>query len=278
MKRFLPTLALSLLGLAISAGSAHAQGVTSDTFADWSQVGNAKPFQFTNNGLTSAATKAVVGSATDAPVNFTFKSSPFLVAAGLVNTTVGNVSLTWNTRSNINATATPIPGFAQPLLTQGFNNTGGSQYGVMTLVYNGPNTTIGGVNFVTGDELLRVSFSSGALSGFRAGASPGFTSSLPGDTVTFSANMKYFNFAGAVSQNYGISFTGLDTTDLSEPPVGVSGFQINSSNSLIRSFRADGTGSFAAGIIPEPASLAMVGLGLIGLPTAIAIRRRRAAR
>lgn len=270
MKRFFPTLALSLLGLAISAGSAHAQGVTSTTFARWTADNNDKPFSFVNNGSTSVGTKAVVGSATAVPVDFKFFSSVFANPL-LVNKTVDDVVLTWNARSTVDATGSSF-------INETFNNTGGSQYGVMTLVYNGPGTTINGVNFVTGDELLKVTFSSGTLSGSLAGQSPTFTSSVPADTVTFSANSKYFNFNGAASQNYSINFTGLETTSATEPPVGANGFQINTNNNLIRSFKADGFGSFAAGFVPEPASLAMVGLGLLGLPAAIAIRRRRAAR
>jgi hypothetical protein len=271
MKRLLTFLTLGLLGMAaLPADSAKAQNVTSTTFAQFTQIGGNKPFSFVNNNIDGAG-QSLTGSATNVSVNFHFFASPFTQGTLAGNSV--NASLSWTGAATADASGGPFIG-------QNFNA------GTLQVVYTGPNTTVGGVNFVTGDVLLTVTYGSGTLFGLAGSSSPTFQASRPANVVTYAANSKYFNFGGATNENYSLGFSGLATPGsgggtnppFTQPPTNTAGFQVNTNNVMVRSFSADGSGTFAAGFIPEPASLAMVGLGLIGLPAVLAVRRRRAAR
>jgi hypothetical protein len=251
MKRLL-SLALGALVLsAFTAGSVNAQN--SFTFAQFSKLGTVpattKQFSFVNNGVTGAG-RMLTGTATNALVTFSFLNTPFLANAGLAGEIVKG-SLNFSTLATDTASLSD-GAITQPTVFPG----------TLDITYNGVNGAFfGGVQFFTGDVLLSVDFDSGRIVGRNGGQAAALAASRPSDAVTFTADSKFFNFANITEEGFGVILTGLTST-----------LGISATNSLLDSFNADGSGGFAASVIPEPASLAMAGLGLLGV--ALVARRR----
>lgn len=254
MKRILSMLALAALGLAVlPADRAQAQPYD---FATWNQVGNnTKPFAFVNSGGVLSANVTV-------PVTFTFVgSNPFLVDNALSDYQLSNVELTFKTTATAAATTT------------GTNASQDTNSGTMLFVYKGPNITMGSTNINTNDVVLSVSFATANISGRKTGNAANLgaadTDTAP-NTVIYSSDAKYFSLGSAIERNLTFGLSSISS------PGSPNGFNI-AANGLLKSFNANGSGRFGANMVPEPATLAMVGLGL-GLPGLVALRRRRAAR
>lgn len=271
MKRFLGLIALGAIGLAaLPASQAQAQVFNIATFEQVSDQD--RPFTFVNNNLNPGGT--LTGTATAVPVTFRFSGgNPFLTNAALATQNSGagvgkvsNVSMNLSVTATTPATVFPPDPAPLQILSQS------TLSGFMEFRYTGANTNIAGTAFNTNDLLLRVDFTVSSITGTRGGTSATMDGSdITSDMtlVTFSSDPsnKFFSFSGIKDEAFSVAFTNLSSS-----------LQRAAVNNLLSSFNASGSGRFSAGFVPEPGSIAMVGLGLIGLPGLAVLRRRRAAR
>lgn len=134
--------------------------------------------------------------------------------------------------------------------------------GSFKLLYNGANTTIGGVTLTTGENLLSGTFSDAWIQGADESGSTNLTSGN-GGSATFTSSV--LNLAGqtAGSQQFAFNLLGVD------PP-----FKANTGMALM-SFNANGGGNFTANIIavPEPSDWALMILGFGGAGAMLRGRR-----
>jgi hypothetical protein len=261
MKRIFALLALSVVGAALMASDANAQAFTFASFNYNKSSGGALGFA-NNNVLPGQVDVTASGSADGgAPITFTFEDTPFL-ANGLLADGSISARLQWGgTQANLDATAGPF-------VTQNF---AGST--TLISIFATETKNFGSVTVNAGDFLLSVAFNGGLLSGLSIPGqdAPAFFGAGEANSLVFSGGTGLFDFSDMDGgRNFGTTYTSISTGNL----------QVNTpTNDLIRSFTAGGAqGSFGAILVPEPASLAMVGLGLIGMPALVVIRRRRAAR
>lgn len=271
MKRLVTLATLAVVGLAGLMAAEPARAQESLTFGQFALRSGSGPFPFvfTNTGNVGPG-QTVVAMTSPNPVNvrFTFtdtspETNPVLVDPALSDQVV-DATLTFSAVSTQAASVTP-----QGNVLQAFDSG-------TIVIRSAINGVRGGTTFAVGDEILRVSFvnSSVTLAGSLGGTATTLQASSTGvgpDDITYSANPKFFNFASQFVENFALAFSGMENGG---PGPGLA----IGANGAIQSFRTSGTGTFAVaqGIIPEPATLAMAGLGLMGIPALALIRRRRA--
>ena len=227
---------LALAALAMTAQS-PAQAAPA-SFAQFTQAAAGTPFSFTNNTTSASLGITTVTTA----VNFNFLSGP--------DTTSHAATLTLTAVTNTPATSTPIAG--STYIDQGINDPSSD---VLKITDNATGKTLLSLTF-TGDLLGFQNDSTGQLSGNTA----------RGNTVTYSSD--YGTFA-AGANSYAMGLTSINPV-LS---IGPGGFL----NSFVSSVNGSFRGTFQpTGAVPEPASVAMFGTGLIATAVLASQRKRLA--
>jgi len=245
MKRFTLLVLGALVAAGLTGGAAKAQD--SLTFAQFSQRSPANTeFGFDNAGGMLTSTSVV-------PIRFTFANSPFLLNAALIDEqATANLIMDYETSDAAIANG-----------GSSYTQTSSTLSSIRVVATASAINTLLGIG--VGDELLRVEFMSSEL-GVDGDAGNLTASSAAGNGVTFFNNL-YFSFANSSSEALSLAFSGVSPTF--DSANGIAG------NGLLRSFDASGTGTFSAAVIPEPASLAMAGLGALGVVGLAVIRRRK---
>ena len=251
--RTLPRGLLALAGL-LAAAAPQAVDAAPVTFAQFQQKApNYNDVTFTNNGNASNATldtNTVGGTAV------TFKFSNLTILGPLPPGISGNINahmvISSSTTAAATSTALPPPPPGRFQVRQGMN---------------GPSNTITFFRDSDSAILLQVTFNV-AISGMRGASTASLAgSSSSGDTVNFSS--AFLDFSGVNSRAMAVSLSSINPR-LQKGTV--SGF-----TKYLRSFTASaGSGSFSADpppTVPEPSTIALVGLGLVGAP--VVLRRRK---
>jgi len=234
---------IALAVLALSQASADAAAVT---FAQFTQAGPGTPFAFVNQ--TTFGQAGIVGFST--PVNFNFT-----LASGL-STVTRAATLTLTAVTNAPASSAVLGG--STFIDQPINgNNPSNPADVLTIVENSTGKTLLSLTF-TGDIVGKMNDPSASLTGSTDPAAGN-------NMVNYSS--AFLNFGPGVN-SYLLGLTS-DNPALS---IGPGGF--------LNSFVGSIGGSFSATVVaavPEPASLAMFGTGLIATAV-LASQRKRLSR
>jgi len=84
------------------------------------------------------------------------------------------------------------------------------------------------------------------------GGTASLTTSVPGQNIAYKSD--FFDFSGSAGNTFGITFTGISPGLSFNDPQG---------GTILNSFTASGVGTFSAATIPEPASMALLGIGCL---------------
>lgn len=236
---------------------------TETTFASFSPVGSNPNVHLTNAGNASGRLNDgsfVSGVPTALPVQVKFS---FLLPG--ISDFVTDVAATYTLTATV-AKNTPAISAAGFLIQPG---VGGSMSFISNtaILVTGPGFTPH--NYAAGSNLLTVVFNGAALSGQASGHNLSFTDgTLGGGTVTFTSD--FLDFSNTVNRDFALSLTSLS------PVVSAA----TGANKSLKSFTGSIGGQFASdpaafvnGAVPEPATWAMMLLGLLGIGAGLRGRR-----
>ena len=240
-RRFLAP-ALALVAVAV-ATPARAQTGIPITFAQFTQAaGQGNPFVLTDN-----ATSATMTASTQVKLEF------LILGPGLpLDDQRATLSLT----ASATAPAVTVPA------TNGIN---------IEQPFNG-GLTLSIIRNSDGANLLTATTNMARLGGEQGSRAAGLSSSTDGnDNLVFTSS--FINFSQSTQRTLALAFSSLITAGTNAG--------LTLTGAFVDSFTAAGAGTFSAdniSIIPEPASMVMMGLGLAAIPGLLIARRKRTAR
>ncbi|WP_309708452.1 PEP-CTERM sorting domain-containing protein [Armatimonas sp.] len=220
MKNFF-RLAVATAALSITT-LAHAQ---TSLFANFQQIGSAKPFQFINAGINSSFVTSVT-----VPVNFFYRAPN---SSGTIDIALpANLTIT----SIVNGTAS----VSAPTISQKLQS--------VEMVFTGTGA-------VTGNLLTILNSSTGTLGGILGDSGAGLeeTHGVSGGVANYSS--AYLDFSASTQRNYSLALNNIAAPGLANGP-----------GNYLAGFTSDATGQFSSnGIVPEPSTVLLLGLGGLGL-------------
>lgn len=231
----------ALVTAAVFATNAQAQSSAS-FFASNNQSTNGNAFTYTRTaaGVNAPLPSLIriadpINRAVAVNVDFAVNDPTFLISPGPSLYT--NAKLLLTASSDTAATSTVIGGGLSLASQAGFN-------GSFTLLSSG------------GDNLLSGTFTNGTLSQF--------SNATDGASLSFgSADFTSSIFKPLFDASFSVSLSG---------PIG----PLTPVGTAFKNFSAGTSATYSASIaVPEPATLAMAGLGVVGLPIALRVIRRR---
>ena len=235
---------LALVSLATLCGT-QAASAASIYFAEFRAASKGSPYAFTVDKTNTTATFAAT-----TPVIFNFSNVNGAPSQAY------NATLTLSSTTTAADVETKVPHTSITTEGQPINN-----HSTIAITYFDP------VAHKT-ENLLTAIFT-GTLGGLKGSTSGGLTASQTGGNfVSFSSD--FLNFSKASKENLSLAFTAI--LDSIKNDKG-----LMKGPKFLVPFTAAGTGTFGAqGVtaVPEPATLAMFGVGLLGVPMLRLVRRK----
>jgi hypothetical protein len=152
-------------------------------------------------------------------------------------------------------------------ITQPITATGGATTSGTNIVQDGYTGRIE-FNFAAAStaasNILTVNFNNGQVSGPIGGNAASLTASQPQDMVTYSSVLFPTLVAGLNQNSFGIGFSGLTS------PLSITSGTIGSN-------AGSGSGTFSGAVVPEPASVVMMGFSVVAGLGIYGLRRRSVA-